>query len=652
MADKTLNQVVQQTRAKIAKRNDAALAALADIYRGSYKRLDTLIKALVDEIGAKEPTLGQLARMQRYQELQAQMKAQLDDLTGVVKTQAQTGVIQGTEAGQADALALLKAASPQLTREYNRLNTEAIEVITGMVDPGSPLYERISQLSPNTLAKVLADLSEGVALGFGPAKLAGVIRDAYGQGLTDALRMVRTAQIYAYRSASRGIYLANQDVVQRWVWYANLDSRVCASCVVMHGRVQQLSWYLNDHYNGRCTMVPMTSAEANPVEESGINWLSRQPDAVQREIMGPLYWKAWKDGAISLGQLSTEQPAIVYGRMRGVPPLKSLVSEDYYKSLRSGAAPTGGGKPPAPAAKKDEPAPKAKPEEARKPLPKAFNLKNEEYFGPMPDEIKTHDDLERFCKEYLGLKEVDFSLFRHANQSQEAVYREIADTLYKMSKVFPEPFSWLEKIGTPTSAYEKEYEKNNPDSNAWANGHNRSITFSTSFATDLAAADGMKAWGAYTGWYPVNVKTWTSTLIHEFGHFVDYSMNIYKVYLIPGSDSARSRMAEVLIKFQENYWPAANRAGVAPSQYGKSKKSEFFAESFAEAMTEYLGGRNAGSRAGKALREVFDLIMEAREYPLVYTNMAPKDEAQTQAFQTLARLQLDDFYMNGINTKK
>jgi hypothetical protein len=147
-----------------------------------------------------------------------------------------------------------------------------------------------------------------------------------GQGLTTALRTARTAQIWSYREATRANYIANQDVVKGWIWFAALDSETCAACVAEHGTEHGLDEVLDDHYNGRCTMLPLTVTGVNDIQ-GGADWLKAQDEETQRAILGKGKFEAWQDGRISLDQLATKHTDEVYGTMTAERSLKELIGD-------------------------------------------------------------------------------------------------------------------------------------------------------------------------------------------------------------------------------------------------------------------------------------------------------------------------------------
>ena len=56
-----------------------------------------------------------------------------------------------------------------------------------------------------------------------------------------------------------------------------------------------------DHPQGRCSRMPLVKPELvpgapTPTIESGPEWLARQPEGVQRSVLGPRRFEAWQDG--------------------------------------------------------------------------------------------------------------------------------------------------------------------------------------------------------------------------------------------------------------------------------------------------------------------------------------------------------------------
>jgi SPP1 gp7 family putative phage head morphogenesis protein len=329
MPDSPVLATVARYRAQLAAKEAAALNRLASNYARSWKRLDALLSALLLQIGDKPPTAGQLMRMERYQTLMEQIAAELAGLQTLTANEVdqagQLGITLGSQAAR-DLISTTITGGPEIAGMFNVLPKDAIEALLGFLDPAGPLYARLMLLAPTVTEWVAQAIAEGVTLGYNPRKIARMVQDAFGRGLTDALRFVRTSQLWAYREANRATMVANSEVVTGWVWHSALDERTCGSCIAMHGTEHTVDETLNDHHNGRCAMVPLVKGYQNPVEESGVDWFSRQPEAVQRQLLGPGKYDAWKAGKFDLSQLPTEHIDDIYGPMRVEQTLKELLA--------------------------------------------------------------------------------------------------------------------------------------------------------------------------------------------------------------------------------------------------------------------------------------------------------------------------------------
>jgi hypothetical protein len=219
-----------------------------------------------------------------------------------------------------------------------------------MLAPDGPMHTAmVEQMGAEVAAAVEQSLLDGLALGYNPKKVARIMRDTLGRALTWALRTARTAQLYAYREATRANYVANDKIVKGWIWHAELDDNVCMSCVAMHGSFHKNTEILNDHHNGRCAMVPVTKSwkdlgfegipetgmQPEEWRDAGQRWFDGLSEAEQRALMpSKAMYEAFRSGDVDWGDLSREKDDYVYGAMRSVPSLKELLGEaakPYYR---------------------------------------------------------------------------------------------------------------------------------------------------------------------------------------------------------------------------------------------------------------------------------------------------------------------------------
>lgn len=143
-------------------------------------------------------------------------------------------------------------------------------------------------------------------------------------GLTDALRMARTLQLYAHREATLANYRQNK-IIKGWIWSSALiPGRTCISCVNMHGTIHGLDEILNDHHNGLCAMLPYLGGR-NPIKQNGETWFNNLPKAQQQKMMGVTKWEAWQAGKFNLTDVTGTHVDPVYGEMRIERSLKDLL---------------------------------------------------------------------------------------------------------------------------------------------------------------------------------------------------------------------------------------------------------------------------------------------------------------------------------------
>lgn len=324
-----LLQLVQANRAALAQREAIVTNRLITAYKSLYQRLQGLIDALVLQIGQDMPTAGQLVRIERYRELLKQTAEELTGFQAITRAEIEQLARTGITLGANDARGLLSTTvtgSTGIAARFNALPRDAIESLLGFLDPQGPLYERLRMLAPTVTDEVSRVLLDGLGAGFNPRKVAREITNTLGMGLTDAMRMTRTVNLYSYREASRATYIANSDVVEGWIWHAELGPRTCLSCIAQHGTVHSLDEALKDHYNGHCTEVPIVRgfpALATPGD--GEKWFNSLSEAEQRKMMGAHKHSAWKDGRFNFDKLSTWREDPVYGKMRQEASLKELL---------------------------------------------------------------------------------------------------------------------------------------------------------------------------------------------------------------------------------------------------------------------------------------------------------------------------------------
>jgi hypothetical protein len=275
------------------------------------------------------PTKAAVRKLASYQSLVTEINKELTKFQGYAGTVMQQAANDAVTLGTRNAKLLTLADNPALSAVWRNLNPRAVETLVSYFSEGSALMKRLDKLAGENDLNVANTIIDNVALGKNPKTIAGLIRSSLGGGLTDALRMTRTVQIWSYRESSRAAYVANSDIVKKWIWYSALDPNSCASCIAMHGTEHDVSETLNDHHNGLCVAIPMVIGAKNPLggEDAGKKFFDSLQESQQRKYMGDTKFEAYQANKFEFSQLSTTTNNDVFGDMRTVTPLKELIGE-------------------------------------------------------------------------------------------------------------------------------------------------------------------------------------------------------------------------------------------------------------------------------------------------------------------------------------
>lgn len=337
-------QAANRFRAAILRRERDAAIRLVQAYGRAYQRLQGDIDALLATIAQMpNPTWAQVEQLSIYRRLLGQIQDEIGRYAIIAENELNEGARAAILAALQDGQRLTQASLPGLEAAQIRalwvtLNPEQVFTIIGFLQEDSPLYQNLRALGDDVAALVADILRTGIILGRNPRVIARMITEATGQGLTWSLNMARTAQLYAYREASRATFLANSHVVRGWQWFAEIgDPRTCLSCVMMHGTEHPLDEPLNDHHSGRCAMIPITRTYAElglpnvpedrtPIQ-TGVDWFRGLDAATQRAMMGNARYNAWRAGEFDLPALSAPYQNDVYGTMLREASLRGILGE-------------------------------------------------------------------------------------------------------------------------------------------------------------------------------------------------------------------------------------------------------------------------------------------------------------------------------------
>jgi SPP1 gp7 family putative phage head morphogenesis protein len=330
-------------RAALLARERRAATALVQFYGSTWQRLFSDIVGLMTEIDALraegvEPSQGMIMRLERMQAIQQQLEQEMARYVRFADQSIQDGKRWSISAGERDAYELTRLSFPpgSVSVQFYRMPRDAAESLIGMLADGTPLRDLLTRYVGDAAKKLSETMLTGLVAGWNPRKLARVMRSEFGMGLTESLRIARTEQLRAYRTATSKSYQANGNIVKGWRRLATKDDRTCMACVVLDGKLYALDEEMDDHPQGRCAMIPVTATfaelgidapEPQFQPESVREWFESQPEATQRKMLGTGMYDAWRDGRFELDDIPALHKDATWGNGWTPRPLYDLLGE-------------------------------------------------------------------------------------------------------------------------------------------------------------------------------------------------------------------------------------------------------------------------------------------------------------------------------------
>jgi hypothetical protein len=320
----TLLQIASRQRNELAQTDAENLRRIAEAYALMHRHLQGDVDALMLAIGEMDnPTKAEIEALPQYKRLMRDAKEELDRFTTYLSVAIGAASVASIALGLTHSSQLMTAITGN---KVAGLDSGGVQALLNYLRRDGPLYARLQMITTSTLDNVIKTIVEGVASGFNPKKIAGLIQDAFGGGLTDALRNMRTVQLWSYRDSARANYMASDGIVTGWIWWAELDELTCEACVAEHGSIHPLDEQLDGHYNCRCAALPYIEGLTEPTQ-TGEEWYNTLTEAQQKDLLGPGKYAAFQEGKFQFSQLSKQTPNEVYGSMRVATPLKDLVND-------------------------------------------------------------------------------------------------------------------------------------------------------------------------------------------------------------------------------------------------------------------------------------------------------------------------------------
>lgn len=323
-----LTREARRFRAAVLRGDQEAARRLMAAYRDVYRRLTVELDAAVKALGEARSGGGPVSpariyRVERITRLREQATVELTRYAAqaqqIIDEQVDT---TRREAVEGAARMVGAVTPPGITASTTTLNVAAINQAVANLSPRGPLARLFATFGADGAADLQRALITGLATGAGPEVVGRQMRQVLARQPVRAVTIARTEIMRAHREAARQTF-RNEPTVRAWVWVAGLGSRTCASCWAQHGTIHPLDEVMATHPRCRCVMAPVTVpwselgypglAEPDPVP-AGPDLFARQPESVQRMVLGPSKFAAYQRGEVGLEDFVATRTSLTWGR--------------------------------------------------------------------------------------------------------------------------------------------------------------------------------------------------------------------------------------------------------------------------------------------------------------------------------------------------
>ncbi|OCZ52208.1 phage head morphogenesis protein [Dehalobacter sp. TeCB1] len=231
----------------------------------AYKKALNDVRTEIAQLYVKYAVDGilKLSKQQRYtflKNLEKQLKDQAQEL-GNIDLEHTTKILNEIYKQSYYQTAFVIDKGVSTTINFSLLTPKMVEAAVNAKFEGATFSNRIwknKELLINSLHK---QIENGIIQGHSVDKMAKVIKNQFGSSAYQSKRLINTELTRVVTAAQNQIYL-DSDVVQKVMWDATLDNKVCDDCAALDGK----SWDKNEnhpapplHPEDRCCLIPIVS---------------------------------------------------------------------------------------------------------------------------------------------------------------------------------------------------------------------------------------------------------------------------------------------------------------------------------------------------------------------------------------------------------
>lgn len=237
--------------------------------------------------------------------------------------------------GVTDSFVLgVKSANDILTTSYQSIGAmnpywemvdkNGVETLYGFLgsEKNAPLYNLIKTSYGTQVDEITSAMLTSYMRGFTVGTMAQAMMEASSMTLNRALLIAQTETARAYRFGQAEQY-RKSGRVEYFVRFVNKYT-ACLACLALDGEKFKLEDDLYDHPRGCCNVIAKVKGVPMLKWERAQDWIKKQPEAYQRQVMGNSRYEIWKSGQLDIKDMVGHTDSPIWGMSPSVKSLKDL----------------------------------------------------------------------------------------------------------------------------------------------------------------------------------------------------------------------------------------------------------------------------------------------------------------------------------------
>lgn len=321
----------EEWRRGLAASDAQAMRSIQNSYQRFRRDVDGHVTTFIDDVSQLNSDgvrvfSNDVRNLPSFQRLILRVEAELEAMERAILVAGTDIAEDAMQYGVQGAKTLTLAASGPLAPSVGAVMLEPDpQTLLNVLDYANSkgFRDRYEGFAGNSAARLRDSILSLTAQGQNSRAIANHLKGWLTLPYATMENQVRTMQAYSARGAAHATYVANENVIDGWVWFATLDARTCIMCISKHGQKYSSDKILNDHHRGRCTPIPTVIGAKWPDRiQTGREWVEGMTPAQQEARLGTKRYEAMQRGDMTWDDMAQPYTDPIYGEMLRVAPVK------------------------------------------------------------------------------------------------------------------------------------------------------------------------------------------------------------------------------------------------------------------------------------------------------------------------------------------